>query len=471
MKKYTRQEIINNFILWKMVDNPKDNEDCEHPWNQVKFTDEAKNYVGSHIRVKTNDDNVSYQMGYEKVMHDMQPVNFLKLNSTFKNCVHCKRLGIHDIVSCKNCKIVLHRGKCGEAFYNIPKNRICTGPGVKDKDGKSKNLFKQPNSPTGYGNTYEQKRTPTQPSPLPSPKVLQPNIPSLSEIVEKQGHTNIEEQNRHTSQAGQNTQQISDQNMTNQIHDSNTNNGQTSQSRDDKNMNMNMQRSQINTPSYSSDRLLSSNQHPNLNLNSTHHLPSENDADLIALNKINPPWPNWPKIGSGAYGTVYKCDYYGAVAVKVLDLKNIANPTEEQLTDFHNEVGVLKIARHENVLLFLGYVQIIKENSSTFLALVTQYCEGSTLYDNIHSSSNESTLEMDINKQISISKAIANGMYYLHSRNIVHRDLKSPNIFLDNATPKIGDFGLATMKNRWSKTNTGSAASTALMGSILLVLG
>ena len=62
-------------------------------------------------------------------------------------------------------------------------------------------------------------------------------------------------------------------------------------------------------------------------------------------------------------------------------------------------------------------------------------------------------------------------MYYLHSRNIVHRDLKSPNIFLDNATPKIGDFGLATMKNRWSKTNTGSAASTALMGSILLVLG
>ena len=181
---------------------------CEHPWNQVKFTDEAKNYVGSHIRVKTNDDNVSYQMGYEKVMHDMQPVNFLKLNSTFKNCVHCKRLGIHDIVSCKNCKIVLHRGKCGEAFYNIPKNRICTGPGVKDKDGKSKNLFKQPNSPTGYGNTYEQKRTPTQPSPLSSPMVLQPSIPSLNEIVEKQGTGNIDEQNRHISQAGQNAQQL-----------------------------------------------------------------------------------------------------------------------------------------------------------------------------------------------------------------------------------------------------------------------
>uniref|UniRef100_A0A8L8JW42 Raf homolog serine/threonine-protein kinase n=1 Tax=Heligmosomoides polygyrus TaxID=6339 RepID=A0A8L8JW42_HELPZ len=81
------------------------------------------------------------------------------------------------------------------------------------------------------------------------------------------------------------------------------------------------------------------------------------------------------KVGSGSFGTVYRGEYFGLVAVKKL---NVGEPTLQQLQAFKNEVAVLKKTRHLNVLLFMGWV---REPS---LAIVTQWCEGSSLYKHIH---------------------------------------------------------------------------------------
>uniref|UniRef100_A0A8C6UV55 RAF proto-oncogene serine/threonine-protein kinase n=1 Tax=Neogobius melanostomus TaxID=47308 RepID=A0A8C6UV55_9GOBI len=143
-------------------------------------------------------------------------------------------------------------------------------------------------------------------------------------------------------------------------------------------------------------------------------------------------------IGSGSFGTVYKGKWHGDVAVKILKVKD---PTPEQFKAFRNEVAVLRKTRHVNILLFMGYMT--KDN----LAIVTQWCEGSSLYKHIH--------VLDTNFQmiqlIDIARQTAQGMDYLHAKNIIHRDMKSNNIFLhDGLTVKIGDFGLATVKTRWS---------------------
>ncbi|XP_061187952.1 serine/threonine-protein kinase B-raf-like isoform X1 [Saccostrea echinata] len=144
------------------------------------------------------------------------------------------------------------------------------------------------------------------------------------------------------------------------------------------------------------------------------------------------------RIGSGSFGTVYRGYYHGHVAIKRL---NVTAPTPQQLRAFKNEVAVLRKTRHTNILLFMGWT------SKPQLAIVTQWCEGSSLYKHIH----EDDIKFEMLTIMEISRQTAQGMDYLHAKSIIHRDLKSNNIFLtENLTVKIGDFGLATMKTRWS---------------------
>uniref|UniRef100_A0A8C7ZEZ5 non-specific serine/threonine protein kinase n=1 Tax=Oryzias sinensis TaxID=183150 RepID=A0A8C7ZEZ5_9TELE len=157
------------------------------------------------------------------------------------------------------------------------------------------------------------------------------------------------------------------------------------------------------------------------------------------------------RIGTGSFGTVYKGKWHGDVAIKILKVKE---PTPEQLQAFKNEMQVLRKTRHVNILLFMGYMT--KPN----FAIITQWCEGSSLYRHLH----VSETKFDTMRRIDVARQTAQGMDYLHAKNIIHRDLKSNNIFLHEGwTVKIGDFGLATVKARWS----GSQQMEQPSGSIL----
>lgn len=136
-------------------------------------------------------------------------------------------------------------------------------------------------------------------------------------------------------------------------------------------------------------------------------------------------------IGEGRFGTVHRGLWHGDVAVKVLK-ENYLND-ERTLEAFKLEVATFKKTRHENLVLFMGACM-----KPPRLAIITSLCKGNTLFTLIHLRKDK----FNLNRTTLVAQQISQGMGYLHARGIVHKDLKTKNIFLENGKVIITDFGL-----------------------------
>ncbi|KAJ8909878.1 hypothetical protein NQ315_013512, partial [Exocentrus adspersus] len=138
-------------------------------------------------------------------------------------------------------------------------------------------------------------------------------------------------------------------------------------------------------------------------------------------------------LGQGFFGQVFKVTTRDTAEVMVL--KELYRVDEEAQKNFLKEVAVLRSLHHNNVLRFIGV--LYKERR---LHLVTEYISGGTLTELLHDSAQPLPWE----QRVSFAKDIAAGMAYLHSMNIIHRDLNSHNCLVrDDKTVIVADFGLA----------------------------
>jgi serine/threonine protein kinase len=151
-------------------------------------------------------------------------------------------------------------------------------------------------------------------------------------------------------------------------------------------------------------------------------------------------------LDKGAFGEVCRGRWRGnEVAVKLFCT---GRPTPETMEAFKREVFVMNCLRHPNVVLLLGACQTPPK-----LAIIMEFVAGGSLYQLIHVDKRP----LSVTETAQLATDICRGLQYLHSINILHRDMKSKNVLLTGPIPcqaKLCDFGLARMRQE-SATMTG----------------
>ena len=161
------------------------------------------------------------------------------------------------------------------------------------------------------------------------------------------------------------------------------------------------------------------------------------------------------ELGKGSFGSVYlvrRKEDHKIYALKTVYLQKL-NKKEQQ--NSVNEVRILASVNHPNVI---GYKEAFWDEKDNSLNIVMEYADDGDLQTKINKMRKE-RLRFEENMIWSYSIQMIEGLKALHDKKIMHRDLKSANIFLvkDKYQCKIGDMNVSkVIKEKELLTQTGT---------------
>ena len=177
-------------------------------------------------------------------------------------------------------------------------------------------------------------------------------------------------------------------------------------------------------------------------------------------------WKKGDIIGRGAFGTVFMGLNLGngeLMAVKEVSMPNTNHinnhvKSDQYVQALEKEIAVLSRLSHKNIVRYIGTEKDLKDG---FIYIFLEYVSGGSIAQLLK------TFGMFDENVVKIyTKHILEGLHYLHSHRIIHRDIKGANILIDNnGVPKLADFGAATklsdnMHNSQDPANTINTLST-----------
>lgn len=180
------------------------------------------------------------------------------------------------------------------------------------------------------------------------------------------------------------------------------------------------------------------------------------------MDKINEIWPNWNTvelIGAGSFGKVYKVkrEQFGNVtwaAVKVIhipqeetemrdlqqsgmDVQSIRSYYEEMIASFMNEIHAMETLKSANNVVAIEDYEVVPRETLGWDIYIRM--ELLTSFKNYAENK-----ELTVEEILKIGVDICQALVYCHEKNIIHRDIKLDNVFVNTfGSFKLGDFGIS----------------------------
>lgn len=182
------------------------------------------------------------------------------------------------------------------------------------------------------------------------------------------------------------------------------------------------------------------------------------DQSLLFLatsnSNISVRWQQGKFIGGGTFGSVYlavNLDSGGLMAVKEIKFQDLAS-APHLIKQIRDEMQVMEMLSHPNIVEYYG-IEVHRDKVYIF----EEYCQGGSLANLLEHGRIEDESVIQI-----YTVQLLDGLMYLHTMNVVHRDIKPDNILLDHmGVIKFVDFGAAKVLAKNHKT---IAAKTRVQG-------
>lgn len=167
-------------------------------------------------------------------------------------------------------------------------------------------------------------------------------------------------------------------------------------------------------------------------------------------------WRQGKLLGRGAFGEVYLCydaDTGRELAAKQVPFDPDCQDTSKEVNALECEIQLLKNLRHERIVQYYGCLRDLEQKR---LTIFVEFMPGGSIKDQLKA---YGALTEKVTRRY--TRQILQGVSYLHSNMIVHRDIKGANILRDSSgNVKLGDFGASKRIQTICMSGTGIKSVT-----------